>query len=108
MLIDWVRIYQPSNKVNYGCDPKEFPTSAYIEALVLFTNVCETFTDTLAALTMSTQTPISLLGSKLSSHGLRTGCYSPEGFANFRCYHLSFGFTLSRLLHYQILLSIIV
>ncbi|KAL1743096.1 beta-glucan synthesis-associated [Schizophyllum fasciatum] len=31
MAIDWIRIYQPSNNINIGCNPPEFPTAAYIE-----------------------------------------------------------------------------
>ncbi|KAH7912998.1 glycoside hydrolase family 16 protein [Hygrophoropsis aurantiaca] len=30
MRIDWVRVYQPSDAINIGCDPKDFPTAAYI------------------------------------------------------------------------------
>ncbi|KAJ7583333.1 beta-glucan synthesis-associated [Mycena floridula] len=30
MSIDWIRVYQPKNKINIGCDPKGFPTQAYI------------------------------------------------------------------------------
>jgi beta-glucan synthesis-associated protein KRE6 len=31
MRVDYVRVYQPKDKVNVGCDPKDFPTAAYIE-----------------------------------------------------------------------------
>ncbi|XP_006455620.1 hypothetical protein AGABI2DRAFT_227064 [Agaricus bisporus var. bisporus H97] len=31
MSIDYVRIYQPKNAVNVGCDPVGFPTAKYIE-----------------------------------------------------------------------------
>ncbi|KAG5635586.1 hypothetical protein H0H81_010732 [Sphagnurus paluster] len=34
MSIDWIRVYQPSNARNIGCDPKEFPTAAYIDTYV--------------------------------------------------------------------------
>ena len=30
MKIDWIRVYQPKNAINVGCDPKDFPTAAYI------------------------------------------------------------------------------
>jgi beta-glucanase (GH16 family) len=30
MSIDWIRVYQPKNAINIGCDPKDFPTAAYI------------------------------------------------------------------------------
>jgi beta-glucanase (GH16 family) len=30
MKIDWVRVYQPPNAINIGCDPPDFPTAAYI------------------------------------------------------------------------------
>ncbi|KAH0834148.1 beta-glucan synthesis-associated protein-domain-containing protein [Lanmaoa asiatica] len=32
MMIDYIRVYQPSNAKNIGCDPPEFPTAAYINA----------------------------------------------------------------------------
>ncbi|KAF9462095.1 beta-glucan synthesis-associated protein-domain-containing protein [Collybia nuda] len=31
MKVDWIRVYQPQDAINIGCDPKEFPTKAYIE-----------------------------------------------------------------------------
>ena len=31
MKIDWVRVYQPSDAKNIGCDPKDFPTANYIQ-----------------------------------------------------------------------------
>lgn len=31
MSIDYIRVYQPSNAHNIGCDPPEFPTATYIE-----------------------------------------------------------------------------
>jgi hypothetical protein len=30
LRIDWIRVYQPTNAINIGCDPKDYPTSAYI------------------------------------------------------------------------------
>lgn len=30
MRVDYVRVYQPSNAINVGCDPKDFPTASYI------------------------------------------------------------------------------
>ncbi|KAJ7573871.1 beta-glucan synthesis-associated [Mycena floridula] len=39
MSIDWVRVYQPKNAINVGCDPESFPTQAYInEYLEAYTN----------------------------------------------------------------------
>ncbi|KAH7930678.1 glycoside hydrolase family 16 protein [Leucogyrophana mollusca] len=32
MRVDYIRVYQPSNARNIGCDPKDFPTEAYINA----------------------------------------------------------------------------
>lgn len=32
MKIDWIRVYQDPDAINYGCDPKDFPTAEYIEA----------------------------------------------------------------------------
>jgi len=34
MRIDWIRVYQPKNAVNIGCDPKDFPTAAYINEYI--------------------------------------------------------------------------
>ncbi|TEB12334.1 beta-glucan synthesis-associated protein KRE6 [Coprinellus micaceus] len=31
MSVDYVRVYQPKDAVNTGCDPQGFPTAAYIE-----------------------------------------------------------------------------
>jgi hypothetical protein len=31
MLVDYVRVYQPADQVNVGCDPAGFPTMEYIE-----------------------------------------------------------------------------
>ena len=35
MRVDWVRVYQPKDAINIGCDPKDFPTAAYINQCVL-------------------------------------------------------------------------
>ncbi|KAI0257679.1 beta-glucan synthesis-associated [Lactifluus subvellereus] len=34
MRIDYIRVYQPKDQINIGCDPEAFPTSAYINQLV--------------------------------------------------------------------------
>ncbi|CAE6441977.1 unnamed protein product [Rhizoctonia solani] len=34
MLVDYVRVYQPSGKWNIGCDPKDYPTACYINTSV--------------------------------------------------------------------------
>jgi hypothetical protein len=34
MSIDYIRVYQPQDAVNVGCDPKDFPTAAYIQTSV--------------------------------------------------------------------------
>ncbi|KAJ8592056.1 glycoside hydrolase family 16 protein [Rhizopogon salebrosus TDB-379] len=31
MMIDYIRVYQPSNAHNIGCDPPDYPTATYIE-----------------------------------------------------------------------------
>ncbi|KAK7045601.1 hypothetical protein VNI00_007434 [Paramarasmius palmivorus] len=31
MTVDYVRVYQQEGSINIGCDPKDFPTKAYIE-----------------------------------------------------------------------------
>lgn len=39
MRIDYVRVYQPTNAINIGCNPKDFPTEAYInQYLEAYTN----------------------------------------------------------------------
>jgi len=30
MKIDWIRVYQPQDAINVGCDPQDFPTQTYI------------------------------------------------------------------------------
>jgi len=30
MRVDYIRVYQPSDKINIGCDPPRFPTASYI------------------------------------------------------------------------------
>lgn len=30
MSIDYIRVYQPSDAINIGCDPVDFPTADYI------------------------------------------------------------------------------
>lgn len=34
MQIDWIRVYQPKNAINIGCDPSDFPTEAYINQYI--------------------------------------------------------------------------
>jgi hypothetical protein len=34
MHIDYIRVYQPQNAINYGCDPEGFPTSNYINQYI--------------------------------------------------------------------------
>ncbi|KIY72459.1 glycoside hydrolase family 16 protein [Cylindrobasidium torrendii FP15055 ss-10] len=34
MYVDWIRVYQPKGSINVGCDPKEYPTKAYIEEYI--------------------------------------------------------------------------
>jgi beta-glucanase (GH16 family) len=31
MRVDYIRVYQPENEINIGCDPPDFPTQAYID-----------------------------------------------------------------------------
>ncbi|KAG9047513.1 hypothetical protein FS837_002098 [Tulasnella sp. UAMH 9824] len=31
MEVDWIRVYQPKDQINVGCDPDGFPTSPYID-----------------------------------------------------------------------------
>jgi beta-glucanase (GH16 family) len=39
MAIDYVRVYQPKNAINLGCDPEDFPTADYIETSVPSTHL---------------------------------------------------------------------
>ncbi|KAG8713702.1 beta-glucan synthesis-associated protein [Ceratobasidium sp. 395] len=34
MLVDWIRVYQPKDAHNVGCDPPDFPTSDYINTFI--------------------------------------------------------------------------
>ncbi|KAF8843079.1 glycoside hydrolase family 16 protein [Paxillus ammoniavirescens] len=34
LRIDYIRVYQPSNAHNIGCDPKDFPTAEYINTYI--------------------------------------------------------------------------
>ncbi|KIJ68201.1 glycoside hydrolase family 16 protein [Hydnomerulius pinastri MD-312] len=34
MSIDWIRVYQPKDAINIGCDPQDFPTAAYINQYI--------------------------------------------------------------------------
>jgi len=35
MRIDYIRVYQFQDQINYGCDPKGFPTEAYINTYAM-------------------------------------------------------------------------
>ncbi|KAG9089582.1 hypothetical protein FRC06_001478 [Ceratobasidium sp. 370] len=34
MLVDWIRVYQPKDAHNIGCDPPDFPTADYINTFI--------------------------------------------------------------------------
>ncbi|CAE6479476.1 hypothetical protein ACGC1H_005368 [Rhizoctonia solani] len=34
MLVDYIRVYQPANQRNLGCDPPDFPTAKYINTYI--------------------------------------------------------------------------
>lgn len=34
LSIDYIRVYQHPDNINYGCDPVDFPTQSYIEQCV--------------------------------------------------------------------------
>ncbi|KAK0476644.1 beta-glucan synthesis-associated [Armillaria novae-zelandiae] len=34
MTIDYIRVYQPTDSINIGCDPADFPTQAYINEYI--------------------------------------------------------------------------
>lgn len=34
MKVDYIRVYQDPDNINYGCDPDDFPTEAYINAYI--------------------------------------------------------------------------
>ncbi|KIO25199.1 hypothetical protein M407DRAFT_210871 [Tulasnella calospora MUT 4182] len=39
MMVDWIRVYQPKDQINLGCDPDGFPTTPYInQYLEAYTN----------------------------------------------------------------------
>lgn len=40
LSVDYVRVYQPSDKINIGCDPDDFPTKAYIDQCVRRKSSC--------------------------------------------------------------------
>ena len=70
MSIDYIRIYQPKNAVNIGCDPNDFPTRAYVDTFVIMLwwslRLTEwSFLDTWTC----TQTPIIRLGNNMDNHG---------------------------------------
>lgn len=35
MKVDWIRVYQDPNNINYGCDTADFPTQDYINQYVI-------------------------------------------------------------------------
>lgn len=35
MSVDYIRVYQPKDAINYGCSPPDFPTADYINQYVL-------------------------------------------------------------------------
>lgn len=39
MRVDYVRVYQDPDNKNWGCDPDDYPTAAYINTLVIFVTV---------------------------------------------------------------------
>lgn len=41
MSVDWIRVYQRTDSINYTCDPPDFPTQAYINAYMdAYTSWC--------------------------------------------------------------------
>ena len=41
MSVDWIRVYQQTDSINYTCDPPEFPTQAYINTYIdAYTSQC--------------------------------------------------------------------
>lgn len=36
MRVDYIRVYQPEDEINIGCNPKDFPTEDYINQWVRF------------------------------------------------------------------------
>lgn len=41
MSIDWIRVYQQTDSINYTCDPPDFPTQAYINTYIeAYTSQC--------------------------------------------------------------------
>lgn len=74
MKVDWIRVYQPSNKINIGCDPIDFPTQAYINQCVYRIWFPSSLNLKPSDISRPTQIPTLQLGSTiLSSRGPRTG-----------------------------------
>ena len=40
MYVDYVRVYQPEDQINVGCDPPGYPTQEYIQQhLNIYSNI---------------------------------------------------------------------
>jgi hypothetical protein len=51
MSVDYIRVYQPVNARNIGCDPKAFPTAEYINTYVSWSpDLTKRFTSVLGIL----------------------------------------------------------
>lgn len=67
MRIDYVRVYQPAGSKNIGCDPPNFPTSAYINEYVIVIWFLPD-SDALAGTLTRTQIPILPPGKMTTSN----------------------------------------
>ena len=85
MKIDYIRVYQDPNNINYGCNPDDFPTEAYINAYVLFA-ICAAFLsyssrkDTLRRIQIPTSPPGAMTSG---NHSPRTLSSESANFAHF-------------------------
>jgi hypothetical protein len=74
MSVDYVRVYQPKDAVNTGCDPQGFPTAAYIETYVDLSYLRPLLPNPsfFSGTRKRTRITISLLGNSMGSRGRRT------------------------------------
>ena len=57
LKVDYVRVYQDPDNINYGCDPVDFPTQSYIKQYVHDNSISFTANDVPLTSDTSTLTP---------------------------------------------------
>lgn len=77
MSVDYIRIYQPKDAINYGCDPDNFPTADYINTCG-FTTYSLVYSDWAFFFSIGMRsrirTQISRRGNSMVNRGRRTKC----------------------------------